>query len=184
MLSLPSSSVKTTACNWQEYETLERLILPGRARCAAVNRFRPQYCGQGRGRGSSEPRCRSVPSGSSYRAGAGEEVDNMPLPARVQELIYLGDHIRARLLVAGTDEFVVKIPNTDRQVSLSRGMEVELCWAADNCRALDAPASGGTRPDSANRGAAGFPVERRIGRTARQDRQTKRGEEHNESVVD
>ena len=59
----------------------------------------------------------------------------------VQELIYLGDHIRARLLVAGTDEFVVKIPNTDRQVSLSRGMEVELCWAADNCRALDAPAA-------------------------------------------
>jgi putative spermidine/putrescine transport system ATP-binding protein len=57
----------------------------------------------------------------------------------VEELIYLGDHIRARLTVAGNDEFIVKIPNTDRQVSLSRGMEVALGWAADDCRALDAP---------------------------------------------
>jgi putative spermidine/putrescine transport system ATP-binding protein len=58
----------------------------------------------------------------------------------VEELIYLGDHIRARLTVAGNDEFIVKIPNTDRQVSLSRGMEVALGWAADDCRALDCPA--------------------------------------------
>ena len=73
-------------------------------------------------------------------APAQAKMDNT-ITGTVQELIYLGDHIRARLLVAGTDEFVVKIPNTDRQVSLSRGMEVELCWAADNCRALDAPAA-------------------------------------------
>ena len=58
---------------------------------------------------------------------------------RVEELIYLGDHIRARLSVAGTDEFVVKIPNTDRHGALRAGMDVDLGWAPDDCRALDAP---------------------------------------------
>ena len=67
------------------------------------------------------------------------EVDNS-IVGRVEELIYLGDHIRARLSVAGTDEFVVKIPNTDRHAALRAGMDVNLGWAAEDCRALDAPA--------------------------------------------
>ena len=66
------------------------------------------------------------------------EVDNS-IVGRVEELIYLGDHIRARLSVAGTDEFVVKIPNTDRHAALREGMDVNLGWAAEDCRALDAP---------------------------------------------
>ena len=69
-------------------------------------------------------------------APRGPEVENA-ITGRVEELIYLGDHIRARLTVAGNDEFVVKIPNTDRQRSLSKGVEVELGWTADDCRALD-----------------------------------------------
>ena len=71
-------------------------------------------------------------------APAGEDVENT-IVGRVEELIYLGDHIRARLRVAGTEEFIVKIPNTDRHAQLSAGMEVDLCWAAADCRALDAP---------------------------------------------
>ena len=67
------------------------------------------------------------------------EVENR-LVGRVEELIYLGDHIRARLSVAGTEEFVVKIPNTDRNAALHEGMDVNLGWAAKDCRALDAPA--------------------------------------------
>ncbi len=66
------------------------------------------------------------------------EVDNS-IVGRVEELIYLGDHIRARLAVAGTDEFVVKIPNTERHAALREGMDVNLGWAAEDCRALDAP---------------------------------------------
>ena len=69
----------------------------------------------------------------------GEDVE-CTITGRVEELIYLGDHIRARLAVAGTEEFVVKIPNTDRHASLHQGMDVKLGWAADDCRALDAPA--------------------------------------------
>ena len=66
------------------------------------------------------------------------EVDNK-IVGRVEELIYLGDHIRARLVVPGTEEFVVKIPNTDRHAALRAGADVNLGWAADDCRALDAP---------------------------------------------
>ena len=52
----------------------------------------------------------------------------------------MGDHIRARLSVGATDEFVVKIPNTERHAALRAGMDVNLGWAASDCRALDAPA--------------------------------------------
>ena len=69
-------------------------------------------------------------------APAEQEVENR-ISGRVEELIYLGDHIRARLAVSGTEEFVVKIPNTERQVGLAEGVKVELGWAADDCRALD-----------------------------------------------
>ena len=56
---------------------------------------------------------------------------------RVEELIYLGDHIRVRLTVAGNKEFVVKVSNTHHRTSLSEGNQVQLAWAADDCRALD-----------------------------------------------
>ena len=32
--------------------------------------------------------------------------------ARCEELIYLGDHIRTRVSVAGHDDFIVKVPNS------------------------------------------------------------------------
>ncbi len=64
--------------------------------------------------------------------------DNV-VSGRVEELIYLGDHIRARLTVAGHDEFVVKVPNAPRHASLAEGTRIRLGWAAEDCRALDAP---------------------------------------------
>ena len=60
------------------------------------------------------------------------------LSGRVEELIYLGDHKRARLSVAGHDEFIVKVPNAQDHVLLSEGTRVRLGWAAEDCRALDA----------------------------------------------
>ena len=38
------------------------------------------------------------------------------LKGRIEELIYLGDHIRCRMTVAGNNEFIVKVPN--RPISL------------------------------------------------------------------
>lgn len=56
----------------------------------------------------------------------------------VQQLIYLGDHIRCRMLVAGNDEFIVKIPNASDTSSLGVGETIRVGWMTDDCRALDA----------------------------------------------
>ncbi|NBB83839.1 MAG: polyamine ABC transporter ATP-binding protein [Alphaproteobacteria bacterium] len=58
--------------------------------------------------------------------------------AEVQELIYLGDHIRTRVKVCGDDEFIVKVPNAHDQARIGRGQKVRVGWALDDCRALDA----------------------------------------------
>ena len=56
----------------------------------------------------------------------------------VKELIYLGDHIRARLEVCGNDEFIVKIPN-EGNLYIKENESIELTWSADDIRALDMP---------------------------------------------
>ena len=59
------------------------------------------------------------------------------LKGRIEELIYLGDHIRCRMTVAGNDEFIVKVPNTADQLGLQIGAESYVGWQTDDCRALD-----------------------------------------------
>ena len=54
----------------------------------------------------------------------------------IKELIYLGDHIRARIEVCGNDEFIVKIPN-EGNVDLKEGASIDLNWLAEDIRALD-----------------------------------------------
>ena len=54
----------------------------------------------------------------------------------IKELIYLGDHIRARIEVCGNDEFIVKIPN-EGNVDLKEGASINLNWLAEDIRALD-----------------------------------------------
>lgn len=65
------------------------------------------------------------------------QCDNV-LDGVVQELIYLGDHIRTRASVGDNDEFVVKIPNAQGHAQLERGQKVKFGWVAEDCRALDA----------------------------------------------
>ncbi len=59
------------------------------------------------------------------------------LEGTVRELIYLGDHIRCHMSVAGNDEFIVKIPNASDEKDLGVGQRVRLGWKAADCRALD-----------------------------------------------
>ncbi len=59
--------------------------------------------------------------------------------AKVEELIYLGDHIRTRASVCGNSEFIVKIPNATHHASLNEGDSVMFGWAMEDCRALDVP---------------------------------------------
>ena len=54
----------------------------------------------------------------------------------VKELIYLGDHIRARIEVCGNDEFIVKIPN-EGNIALKEGSTINVNWLAEDIRALD-----------------------------------------------
>ena len=58
--------------------------------------------------------------------------------AKAAELIYLGDHIRTRMEVCGTDDFYVKIPNSSHQADLNEGDIVKIGWNEYDCRALDA----------------------------------------------
>ena len=59
------------------------------------------------------------------------------LPGRVQELIYLGDHIRVRLSVCGNDDFVVKLRNDGSRQTIKVGQDIAVAWATEDCRALD-----------------------------------------------
>ena len=69
-------------------------------------------------------------------AAEGSTLDTQ-VDGRVEELIYLGDHIRTRLSVAGRDDFVVKISNRQTQKFPNPGEPVKLSWQSDDCRALD-----------------------------------------------
>jgi len=54
----------------------------------------------------------------------------------VKELIYLGDHIRARLNVCGNEEFIVKVPN-EGNFDLKEGSKINVSWDPKDIRALD-----------------------------------------------
>ncbi len=56
---------------------------------------------------------------------------------KVEELIYLGDHMRTRINICGNEEFIVKVPNSSGHVHLTPGEMVEVGWQAEDCRALD-----------------------------------------------
>jgi putative spermidine/putrescine transport system ATP-binding protein len=59
------------------------------------------------------------------------------LDGRIEELIYLGDHVRTRLSVAGRDDFIVKVPNAASSIRLKQGEKARVGWRAEDCRALD-----------------------------------------------
>ncbi|WP_420392165.1 ABC transporter ATP-binding protein [Acuticoccus sp.] len=70
------------------------------------------------------------------RVTLGGEGDTV-LNGRVEELIYLGETLRARLTVEGNDHFIVKVPNRSGRADLAEGASVAVGWAASDCHALD-----------------------------------------------
>jgi putative spermidine/putrescine transport system ATP-binding protein len=58
---------------------------------------------------------------------------------RVEEVIYLGDHIRTRMTVANNPDFVVKTRNRLGARRFEPGEQVRIGWATEDCRALDSP---------------------------------------------
>ena len=59
------------------------------------------------------------------------------LEAKIEELIYLGDHIRCRMNIAGDDQFIMKVPNTSGHLGLEIGTSLQIGWQNNDCRALD-----------------------------------------------
>ena len=55
----------------------------------------------------------------------------------VRELIYLGDHIRMRLAVCGTENFVVRVPNAQDGQIVAVGRPAKVGWRIEDCRALN-----------------------------------------------
>nr|WP_113865266.1 ABC transporter ATP-binding protein [Brenneria salicis]NMN91802.1 putative spermidine/putrescine transport system ATP-binding protein [Brenneria salicis ATCC 15712 = DSM 30166]RBP65869.1 putative spermidine/putrescine transport system ATP-binding protein [Brenneria salicis ATCC 15712 = DSM 30166]RLM31899.1 spermidine/putrescine ABC transporter ATP-binding protein [Brenneria salicis ATCC 15712 = DSM 30166] len=57
--------------------------------------------------------------------------------ARIQQFIYLGDHVRMMTEVAGQPQFMVKLPASEIQPHWKTGSEVTLSWQPEHLRALD-----------------------------------------------
>jgi putative spermidine/putrescine transport system ATP-binding protein len=57
--------------------------------------------------------------------------------AQIEELMFLGDHQRLRLSLAGLDNFVVKLPAGHSNKSIKVGATVMVGWLSGDCRALD-----------------------------------------------
>jgi len=60
------------------------------------------------------------------------------LEGKIEELIYLGDHVRTRMSVSGNSDFIVKVPNTHGHKLLKEGETAIVGWMTEDCRALDA----------------------------------------------
>jgi putative spermidine/putrescine transport system ATP-binding protein len=58
------------------------------------------------------------------------------LRGRLGELIYLGDHVRARVVLPGNDDFTVKRPIDEAHRLPSIGQPVDLAWSPEHCRAF------------------------------------------------
>ena len=63
--------------------------------------------------------------------------DAHTIGADVMEVIYMGDILRARLRVAGSEDFVMKMRNTLGQTKLTAGERIKVGWHPQDARALD-----------------------------------------------
>jgi putative spermidine/putrescine transport system ATP-binding protein len=68
-------------------------------------------------------------------AGVANDAVNR-VPATVQELIYLGDHIRARVELEGGESCMVKLAVAQRDGAVTEGARVDAVWHAEDGLAL------------------------------------------------
>ncbi|WP_114417982.1 ABC transporter ATP-binding protein [Marinospirillum perlucidum] len=71
---------------------------------------------------------------------AAEQLENR-VSGRIEEFIYLGDHLRVRCSLPGSNEFIARVPVTDSAAHLQVGSSVLLGWRSEDVRALDCPAN-------------------------------------------
>ena len=71
------------------------------------------------------------------RLGILEKISENTLPARVEELIFLGDHKRCRVSVNGHNDCIVKIPNSSDETGINLGDQTSISFLMEDCRALN-----------------------------------------------
>ena len=70
---------------------------------------------------------------------AGHTIDGHPgcrMAGLLREIIYLGDHVRARVALTGNEEFMVKRPISEAHTLPHIGAAVEVFWTPEHCRAF------------------------------------------------
>ena len=60
------------------------------------------------------------------------------LEADIEDMTFLGDHLRLRLAVCGRTDFVAKIPNVVGHGAVLEGDRIRIGWTPTDCRALNA----------------------------------------------
>lgn len=68
---------------------------------------------------------------------AGSRVYRNQVPARVELMTFLGDHLMIHALADGRTRYLLRIPNLVGHGAMLEGDEIEIGWAAADCRALD-----------------------------------------------
>ena len=58
--------------------------------------------------------------------------------AEVEDIIFMGDHLRIHAALLGQAQFIVKIPNIIGHGGILPGDTITLGWLVTDCRALDA----------------------------------------------
>ena len=62
--------------------------------------------------------------------------DNI-LPGKIQDIVFIGDHMRIRLKVAGAHDFIVKLRHCANDKKWKSGEDIKVGWNAAECRALN-----------------------------------------------
>jgi len=57
-------------------------------------------------------------------------------PAKVKDVVFMGDHLRLNVTTCGVRDFIVKIPNIVGHGGVLPGDEIRIGWAALDCRAI------------------------------------------------
>lgn len=65
-----------------------------------------------------------------------EGLDNV-IEGKVKEILYLGDHLRVIMNVAGNEDFIVKVRNKASGWDINEGQTIKVGWSAEDCKALD-----------------------------------------------
>jgi putative spermidine/putrescine transport system ATP-binding protein len=68
------------------------------------------------------------------------------LNARVEELVYCGDHHRVHLKLGSSEDIIVKVPNTQHHDLPSLGSATAVAWRHDDCKILATAVTRGPAP--------------------------------------